>query len=94
MRRLSHGPGPQYLYKPLLHHVMPADVDRLILLDTDVVVVRDIRDLHAEFDFGTAVLGVSNEQSNLYGKNGEGKNGGVQLLHFAQCGRWRSMMRS
>jgi len=81
MRRLSHGPGPQYLYKPLLHHVMPRDVERLILLDTDVVMVRDVRDLFAEFGrFGTSVLGIANEQSNLYGKGGEGKNGGVQLL--------------
>lgn len=83
MRRLSHGPGPQYLYKPLLHHVMPSDVTRLILLDTDIVMVRDVRELYAEFDsFHTAVLGVGNEQSNLYGKHGEGKNGGVQLLHL------------
>ena len=81
MRRISHGPGPQYLYKPLLHYVMPADVTRLILLDTDIVMVRDVRDLFAEFGrFGSAVLGVGNEQSNLYGKGGEGKNGGVQLL--------------
>ena len=41
MRRISHGPGPQYLYKPLLHRVLP-DVERLILLDTDVVMVRDV----------------------------------------------------
>ena len=81
MRRISHGPGPQYLYKPLLHWVLPRDVKRLILLDTDVVMVRDVRELHAEFRaFGTAVLGVGNEQSNLYGKGGAGKNGGVQLL--------------
>jgi hypothetical protein len=81
MKRLSHGPGPQYLYKPLLHHVMPPDVERLILLDTDIVMVRDVRELFAEFgQFGTAVLGVGNEQSNLYGKGGQGKNGGVQLL--------------
>ena len=81
MRRLSHGPGPHYLYKPLLHYVMPMDVHRLILLDTDVVVVRDIAELQAEFGrFGTALIGVGNEQSNLYGKHNEGKNGGVQLL--------------
>ena len=82
MKRLSHGPGPQYLYKPLLHHLSGLhDVERLILLDTDIVMVRDVRDLFAEFgSFGTAVLGVGNEQSNLYGKGGEGKNGGVQLL--------------
>lgn len=38
---------------------------------------------YAEFDrFGSAVLGVANEQSRLYGSHGEGKNGGVQLLHL------------
>ena len=88
MRRISHGPGPQYLYKPLLHWVMPREVEKLILLDTDVVMVRDVRELHAEFSrFGTAVLGVGNEQSNLYGKGGEGKNGGVQLLDLAAMRR-------
>ena len=85
MKRLSHGPGPQYLYKPLLHYVMPANVRRLILLDTDIVMVRDIVDLHAEFSrFGTKLLGVGNEQSRLYGSNGEGKNGGVQLFDLAK----------
>jgi len=80
MKRLSHGPGPQYLYKPLLHYVMPADVHRLILLDTDVVMVRDVRELHAEFDlFGTALLGIAKEQSRLM-EPLPGTNGGVQLL--------------
>lgn len=88
MRRISHGPGPQYLYKPLLHWVMSRDVEKLILLDTDIVMVRDVRELHAEFArFGSAVLGVGNEQSNLYGKGGAGKNGGVQLLDLAAMRR-------
>ena len=30
MKRIAHGPGPQYLYKPLLHHVMPPEIERLI----------------------------------------------------------------
>ena len=80
MRRLSHGPGPQYLYKPLLHYIMPADVRRLILLDTDVVLVRDVADLYHEFDqFGTALLGIAREQSRLM-EPLTGTNGGVQLL--------------
>ncbi|KAL1529306.1 hypothetical protein AB1Y20_000260 [Prymnesium parvum] len=79
--RLAHGPGPQYLYKPLLHWVFPRDVKQVIVLDTDVVVVRDIAELWAQFrHFGTAVLGVANEQSNLYHGTSIGKNGGVQLL--------------
>ena len=40
--RQAHGPGRQYLYKPLLHWVLAADVRRVIVLDTDVVVLRDI----------------------------------------------------
>ena len=80
MKRLSHGPGPQYLYKPLLHYIMPADVRRLILLDTDVVLVRDVADLYHEFDqFGTALLGIAREQSRLM-EPLTGTNGGVQLL--------------
>eukprot|EP00966_Prymnesium_polylepis_P297408 6871425-Prymnesium_polylepis.1 len=85
MRRLSHGPGPHYLYKPLLPWVLPPDVRRLIVLDTDVAVLRDVRRLWAEFNtFGPAVLGIANEQTLLYQKESNwkaiGKNGGVQLL--------------
>lgn len=54
---------------------------RLILLDTDVVVLRGIAPLWQQFhQFGGALLGVGNEQSNLYRDNMTGKNGGVQLL--------------
>jgi hypothetical protein len=80
LRRLAHGPGPEYLYKPLLHFVMPTDVRRLIVLDTDVVVVRDVADLYDEFDrFGTAVLGIAREQTRMM-EPLTGTNGGVQLL--------------
>uniref|UniRef100_A0A7S0PZA7 Hexosyltransferase n=1 Tax=Coccolithus braarudii TaxID=221442 RepID=A0A7S0PZA7_9EUKA len=82
--RLSHGPGPKYLYKPLLHWVFSQDVKRIIVLDTDVVVIRPISELWAQFDhFGDAMIGIAYEQSRLYvdqhGKN-YGTNGGVQLL--------------
>lgn len=84
LARLAHGPGPAYLYKPLLHYLMPT-VRRLILLDTDVVVLRPIEQLYRQFDrFGAAVVGVGNEQTNMYQRNSGwklvGKNGGVQLL--------------
>ena len=82
--RQAHGPGRQYLYKPLLHWVLAADVRRVIVLDTDVVVLRDISELWAEFGrFGDAMIGVANEQSNLYSGDAIGKNGGVQLLDLA-----------
>ncbi|KAL1499867.1 hypothetical protein AB1Y20_012550 [Prymnesium parvum] len=85
LSRLAHGPGPQYLYKPLLPWVLPPHVHKLIVLDTDVVVLRDMQRLWGEFDsFGKALIGIANEQSLLYqresGWRAVGKNGGVQLL--------------
>ena len=99
MARLAHGPGPQYLYKPLLHWVMPKDVRKLILLDTDVIVVRDIARLYAQFGaFGTAVVAIANEQSLLYQRGSnwkmEGKNGGVQLLDLQRMRRSSSYARA
>jgi len=49
LARISQGPGPQYLYKPLLHYVVPAAVERLIVLDTDTVFVRNVVELYHEF---------------------------------------------
>lgn len=85
LKRLSHGPGPHYLYKPLLHWVLPTSVRRLILLDNDISLVRDVAELYAEFSrFNGAMVGIANEQSNLYQSSSGwkliGKNGGVQLL--------------
>ena len=86
-KRLSHGPGPQYLYKPLLHFVVPTYVQRLIVLDSDVVMIRDVRELYAQFDkFGSAVLGISSEQSKIF-KDIDGKNGGVQLHDISRMRR-------
>jgi len=84
LRRLAHGPGPQYLYKPLLHWVFPPDVKRVVVLDSDVVVLRPLEMLWAEFDrfSPSALLGIANEQSSLYASHAIGKNGGVQLLHL------------
>ena len=88
LARLAHGPGPAYLYKPLLHYLMPT-VRRLILLDTDIVVLQPIERLYRQFDgFGAAVVGVANEQTNMYQRSSGwrliGKNGGVQLLDLAK----------
>jgi hypothetical protein len=85
LSRISHGPGPQFLYKPLLHYLMPADVRRLILLDTDVAVVADIGALHAQFArmAPSAVVGLVPEQTvKLYPPPLCGLNGGVQLLQL------------
>jgi hypothetical protein len=88
LRRLCHGPGGNFVWKPLVHLLLPASIDRLLLLDTDVVVIRPLSQLWAMFaDFGPeAVVGVGPEQSNLYeqtsGWRMQGRNGGVQLLHL------------
>lgn len=83
LSRRSWGHGPAFLYKPLLHYVMPRTVRRLILLDNDCVPLRDIRELFDEFRrFAGRLIGVANEQSMLYQRSVglQGKNGGVQLL--------------
>lgn len=67
LRSLAWRDGAGYLYKPLLHWLMPLDVRRLLLLDLDIVVVRDLRAAWAHFRlFGSAVIGVAREQSELY----------------------------
>jgi xylosyl alpha-1,3-xylosyltransferase len=88
LRRLTYSTGHEYLFKPLLHLLLP-DVRRLILLDTDVVVLRDLGDLWAHFErFGEeAVVGLAEEQSHSYSswrgiERVRGVNGGVQLLHL------------
>ena len=87
--RLSHGPGRTYLLKPLLHFVLPPSVRRVLVLDTDVVMIRPLAELWGQFArFGPeAVLGLVAEQSSLYPGNAIGKNGGVQLLHLERMRR-------
>lgn len=77
------------LHKVMLHWILPADVGRLILLDTDLVPLRDLATLKDEF--GTmrrrgALFGVAAEQSLFYssGQNMPhgvpGYNTGVWLM--------------
>lgn len=90
LSRLCHGPGANYVWKPVMHLLLPESIDRLLLLDTDVVIVRPLSELWSEFSqFNpTAVIGIGPEQSTLYerasGWKMKGKNGGVQLLHLAR----------
>ena len=44
------GPGGLYLYKPLLHLVLPRTVPRVIVLDTDLFVFASLRGLWDLFD--------------------------------------------
>lgn len=75
LRAISHGPGPHYLYKPLLHLLLPREVQRVVLLDTDVVVIRDLRELLSEWrrDAPESMIGVADEQSRYYQKGSGGK---------------------
>jgi len=75
--------------KPLLHFVLPPSVRRVLVLDTDVVMIRPLAELWGQFArFGPeAVLGLVAEQSSLYSGNAIGKNGGVQLLHLERMRR-------
>ncbi len=68
LSRTATGPGPIYLYKPLLHLVLPRWIVRLIVLDTDLFFFSDIAGLWAEFSaFGPrALLGLAAEQCPSY----------------------------
>ena len=70
-RRLSRsatGPGPIYLYKPLLHLVLPEHLSRVIVLDTDLFLFEDVLGLWREFDAFQPgeLLGVAAEQCPSY----------------------------
>lgn len=76
----SHGPGPQYLQKVILPWILPASVRRVLVLDTDVVVLGNVWELWRSFGhFRGAVVGLVNEQNDLYAPM-VGRNGGLQLL--------------
>ena len=63
LQRLSWKAGPAYLYKPLLHWLLPPSIHHLILLDLDTVVLRDLRPLWLHFNhFDHAVVGIASEQ--------------------------------
>ena len=44
-RRTATGPGPIYLYKPILHLVLPTWLHHIIVLDTDLFLFEDIAGL-------------------------------------------------
>lgn len=85
-RVISSAQGKQYVAKALLPWLFPLHVRRLLVLDSDVIIARDLRPLWAEIDsFGRrAVMGLVNEQSDYFvSRNGyDGFNGGVQLLNM------------
>jgi hypothetical protein len=88
LRRLATGPGRMYLVKPLLHLILPATIRKLVLIDTDIVIVRPVAGLWAQFErFGSgAVVGMSYDFHERFPPKSNmsfvTRNGGVQLLNL------------
>jgi len=82
--KITHGPGSIYMWKPLLQWLLPQP--RVLVLDADVLLVRSVHELWAEFDrFGAdTAVGMAREQAPSYEKlkPEAGVNGGVQLLNL------------
>ena len=94
--KLTHGPGSVYMYKPLLHHLLPPSMDRALVLDTDLYLPSrafDLAGLWDEFEAfpPEAALGLALEQQPTYEHLGGGFNGGVQLLHLARMRTHRGL---
>tara|TARA_B100002051_G_scaffold210505_1_gene202065 strand:+ start:1373 stop:2176 length:804 start_codon:yes stop_codon:yes gene_type:complete len=78
----THGPGRSYIKKVFIPWMLTS-LARAIVFDTDVAVFDDLSFLWKEFDrFGSALVGLADEQNELY-KPLQGVNGGVQLLDLA-----------
>ena len=81
---VTHGPGGIYMWKPLLHYLLP--LDKAIVLDSDVALIHDLAGLWRQFlRFGNeTVAGLALEQAPFYLQwyPEGGFNGGVQLLNF------------
>lgn len=87
--KVTHGPGAIYMWKPLFHYLLPASIDRVLVLDTDLYLPKaafDLGGLWDEFEHFAprAALGLAHEQQPTYAKLGGGVNGGVQLLHLGR----------
>jgi len=53
LRLLTRGPGYTYLWKNLLHYVLPSAVRRVLLLDADIMVSAPIAELWSHFGAGS-----------------------------------------
>ena len=74
-----------YLWKPLLHLLLPSKLDRLLVLDVDTVLFARPEALWAQFThFGEGdLLALAREQAPTYESLGiAGLNGGIQLMHL------------
>ena len=93
LSKLGVGPSFIYMYKPFLYQLLP--LDRVLVLDFDVLIFGDLRELWDQFDAfsPSSVLGLAHSQSPEYSELGTwphkpgpraGLNGGVQLQHLAR----------
>ena len=57
-----------YMYKPLLHRILPESLSRLIVVDLDIWITRDIAGLWQQFDEfrDTHIMGAALEQQPSY----------------------------
>lgn len=85
----THQHGNYGLHKLLLDHILPENVEKIIVYDTDVVVLSDISELWRYFDrfIRMQAIGMAEESQLWYQKNdieiwpavGSGYNGGLIL---------------
>ena len=91
LSKLGVGPSFIYMYKPFLYELLP--LDRVLVLDFDVLILGDLRELWDQFDAfsPSSVIGLAHSQSPEYSDLGTwphkpgpraGLNGGVQLQHL------------
>ena len=78
-----------YMIKPFLHQLFPVEVERIVVLDSDLRLLADIRGLYDEEHVlmrkKGQVLGLAYELQPEYLRYGpyQGFNGGVQLMDLA-----------
>ncbi|EOD35906.1 hypothetical protein EMIHUDRAFT_252500 [Emiliania huxleyi CCMP1516] len=79
LRLLTRGPGYTYLWKNLLHYVLPSAVRRVLLLDADIMVSAPIAELWSHFGAGSYKM--------LVELGGRGYNTGVMLMWLERMRR-------
>lgn len=97
METHTQGENKPSLYKPLLHMILPATLDRVIVWDVDVFTLGDVRKLWDEFGSfkNGQLIGAALEQQptyyNWWPQEGSsyfrGYNDGVQLLDLSAMRR-------
>jgi len=68
LAKLARGPGKMYLWKNMIHYILPEQLDRVLLLDSDIFIVAEVAQLWSMFDrFGpNQMIGMGLEQNQFY----------------------------